>query len=49
MRAAFFDALTHAEIAERFDMPLGTVESHIRRSLQWMPDRLEVTDVARRS
>lgn len=40
LQMAFFDGLTHPQIAKELDMPLGTVKTSIRRGLRLLRDLL---------
>ena len=41
IRTAFLDGYTYAELAERADVPLGTMKSWIRRGLARLRDCME--------
>lgn len=46
IRSAFLDGFTYAELAERADVPLGTMKSWIRRGLQKLRACLEASEAA---
>jgi RNA polymerase sigma-70 factor, ECF subfamily len=41
LRAAFYEGLSHREIADRWNLPLGTVKSRIRLAFQKLKGQLE--------
>jgi RNA polymerase sigma-70 factor (ECF subfamily) len=43
---AYYQGLTHSEVAEQLNQPLGTVKSWVRRGLQGLKSCLERASLA---
>lgn len=48
IRLSIFNGLTHHQIAERMNLPLGTIKTHIRRGLVKVRERLKQSIVVER-
>ena len=46
VQLAFFHDLTHAQIAEKLGLPLGTVKGRIRLGLERLKDAAEIQELA---
>ncbi|MEM6535283.1 MAG: sigma-70 family RNA polymerase sigma factor [Pseudomonadota bacterium] len=42
LKAAFYEGLSHAQIADKFDLPLGTVKSRIRLAFKRLKGQIDV-------
>lgn len=45
IRLSIYSGMTHQQISDSMDLPLGTIKSHIRRGLGKIRDRLSAREV----